>query len=379
MSENYYSQFKAVLSERLEVPDGRDREEALGLLLSNNSDIDEVENICEACTIHLSDDGRTLLQQYSQAIDENLEWAKKLDSTHTSPNKKNEYSMLFSLSDQLVSELEKAVGEGKELENIARRLKDAHLLAEVDYEGEQMQEMGNRLSGLMERQEKLETLLSEYENLESYAESHRIVESLKHRKNVIGVVLENAGEASERKSGNTKIFIDKEFLQNLRHAANTYNEEITGLLICRKEGKDWTVLKTLKTGVGDEQSVSPDEARLRAANQLIENYAKYRLVEFHTHSVGTIHRYGPKYAESWSEGDIENFKEQGEGYIGMLVTPKKVLLKGNSRDPELNTFDRKSSGEFSEWREELDEEWSNIASGYSFEKLPEPTEFSGGG
>lgn len=377
--DEYSREFRELLNGRLEAPKNKDEEEVTSLILRHETDIEEIQRIIgEVCTIHLSVDGKNFLQNYKETIEENLEWAKKLDSTHTSPNKKNEYRMLLSLSDQLVSELEEAVGESKELETIARRLQDAHLLAEVDYEEDQMQEMGEKLSGLMQRREKLESLMAEFENLENYVEEHRIVETLNHRQNVIETVLENAGEASEREKGNRKVFIGKEFLSNIQHAARNYNEEISGILVCRKEGKDWTVVKTLQTGIGTEGSVSPDTSRLQAANELIENYAKYRLVEFHTHSVGTVNRHGQQFARGWSETDIENFKDQGEGYIGMLVTPEKVLLRGNKGDPELETFDTESSSTFNKWREEFEREWSEIKSNYSFDTLPDPTEFDRG-
>ena len=376
--DEYSREFKEILKNRLEVPDKKDKEEVTGLLLGHGTDKEEVQSLLETCTLHLSDDGRNFLQQYSQTIEENLEWAKNLDSTQSVLSKENEYRMLLSLAEQLVDELETAVGEENELESIARKLEDAHLLAEVDYEKEQTQKMSEKLSGLLKRREKLQALLEEIENLNEFVESHEILQALKHRQKVIEIMLEKSVEASERRDGKRKIFIDKDFLQSIQNAARNYNEEISGIFVCRREGKDWTVVKTIQTGIGTEGSVSPDESRIQAVNELIENYAKYRLVEFHTHSIGTIERHGPGYAHEWSKIDHQNFKEQGEGYIGVLVTPEKVLVKGNKGDPRLQTFDRKSSSEFSEWREEFENEWNEIKSSYSFSDLPEPTEFSGG-
>lgn len=195
--DEYSREFKELLKNRLEVPDKKDKEEALGLILSHDTDTEEVENLLDTCTLHLSDDGKNFLQSYSQTIEENLEWAKELDSTQSVLNKENEYRMLLSLAEQLVEELETAVGEENELENIARKLEDAHLLAEVDYEKEQTQEMSNKLSGLLKRREKLQALLNEIENLNEFVESHEILQALKHRQNVIEIMLEKSVEASE--------------------------------------------------------------------------------------------------------------------------------------------------------------------------------------
>ena len=375
--DEYSREFRELLNSRLEVPDSKDKEEAIGLLLGNNSDIEEVENICEACTLHLSGDERSFLQEYSQAIDENLAWAKKLDSTHTAPNKKNEYQMLLSLSNQLVSELEEAVGEGKELEHIARRLKDGHLLAEVDYEEDQMDEMGDRLSGLMQRQEKLKSLMSEYENLEDYAESHRIVEALKHRKNVIGLLLEHAEVGSPNSSGPVKVRIPEEFLEQIQGYARNYREEVCGHLLCRKKGNKIIALKMLLSGFGSEETVSPAEAYKHSVNDLIENYSRYRFIDFHTHSVVTV-RNNPGVAEDWSKRDRQNFEEQGKGYMGMLITPTKILLDRNGAKANLEPFNKNKAKNFEEWKKTLDEHWKEVASSYSFPDSFDLTPVEGG-
>src|SRR3989338_9324754 len=61
------------------------------------------------------------------------------------------------------------------------------------------------------------------------------------------------------------------------------------------------------------------------------------VVEFHTHSFGTIARYGPYYARNFSSGDMDSLRDKldhDERYIHMLVTPETKLLWG-SDNPEL--------------------------------------------
>lgn len=197
MVEEYHRRFRQFLENSMQVPDGRDGSELEAAILSYDTNIDQVESILsEVVSIPVGSDEEDFLQAYISTIESNMEWARQLDSTEVVPNKKNEYSMLLSLTRQLTADLETAVNEGNELEDIARRLQDAHLLTEVQYEEEQMMEAGRNLEGILERREKLNVLMNDLEALEQYVNSHEITASLQHRKKVIGLILENSGEAS---------------------------------------------------------------------------------------------------------------------------------------------------------------------------------------
>ena len=382
--DEYSREFKELLKNRLEVPDKKDKEEVTGLLLGHGTDKEEVQNLLETCMLHLSDDGRNFLQQYSQTIEENLEWAKNLDSTQSVLSKENEYRMLLSLAEQLVDELETAVGEENELESIARKLEDAHLLAEVDYEKEQTQKMSEKLSGLLKRREKLQALLEEIENLNEFVESHEILQALKHRQNVIEIMLEKSTKSPESSPEDTsdgiKVLISEEDHRKLKELALNYVEEVAGSLLCRKDGNRWIGLKIIMSGSGSEENVSVDSNVSEAVKDLVSNYSKYRFVDFHTHSIGTIHEYGPKYAKGWSDWDKRNIKNAGEGYIGMLITPETTLVSGNGVKTSLNKYSKSGFSNFKEWEEKLDEDWKNIvdSNGYDVSVDLDLTEFKGG-
>ncbi len=372
MVEKYHRKFRRFLENNMHVPDNRDGSDIEASILSYDTDLDDVETIVsEIVSISVSSDEEEFLRSYVSAIDSNMEWAQQLDSTQVVPNKKNEYSMLLSLTRQLTADLETAVNEGNELEDIARRLKDAHLLAEVEYEEEQMMQAGRNLEGILERRKKLNSLMNELQTLEQYVNTHQITASLRHRKQVLGLILNNAQASSQRsRSGAIKVSVPEDFLEQMQEFARNYQEEVCGHLICRKEGDELIALKMLLSGAGTEGNVSPDKAYVNAVNDLLEEYPRYSFIDFHTHSVGTIQQHGPQFAENWSRRDLQNFDDQGEGYTGMLATPRKILVERNGRDAELQSFNKDSSSQFREWSQTLDEHWTDIASEYSF-----PTSF----
>lgn len=378
MTENFNNAFKTILEERLKVPESYSKEEIIAQILDFGTDQDDVEDLlATTCTLYLSGDGVELIQGYTNEIDNQKEFAQKLDSTQTSPNKKNQYRMSLSEAESLSSKFERALNEEKRLERIARKLEDSHLLSKVKFEKKQMEEAGEKLSKLVEKKENLEELIERYESLETHVESYEIAKSLEQRKAVLQIVLDNYVEASKRDSGKFKVFLPEKFRDKLMSNADIYNEEIAGFFICRKVGRDYTALKMILTGIGDEQNVDPNSTKYDALRELLNKYQKYDYVDFHTHSRGTIDKYGDKFGQGWSERDRENIRSKSDGYIGMLFTPETVKIKGNSIDTEYIFIDSESSNEFEGWKDQVEEDWSEVAESYTFENLPEQTEFTG--
>lgn len=83
------------------------------------------------------------------------------------------------------------------------------------------------------------------------------------------------------------------------------------------------------TGRGSPGTVTSDKNVLRKVNGFLEQNPNYGYVEFHTHSIGTIRRFGDRYNFEFSPGDIDMIKESASDYPDyrhMLITPKKIKL-----------------------------------------------------
>lgn len=376
MPEKYNTRLKNLLNEGLEVPDGRNKDEVENVLLGFESGSEDVKNVLTSATVlHLDGEARDFLKDYINEIDHSMEFARSLYAEEGVESLQRRYRGLFSLTQELSTDLKRAVDDDSELESIATKLKDAHLLAEVDYEKEQLQRAGKNLEDLIERKEKLETLVNHFEELEEYIREKSLVEMMEHRKHVLELMLEHSEEASGKDSGPVRVYLPEKILEQIQDAAKNYVEEITGYFICRKDGKKWVVLRQIQSGVGDETSVGTDDERRKAVNELVDKYPGYRIVEFHTHSMGTIRKHGPTFGKNWSKQDIENFKSQGEGYIGMLITPTHVLIRSNGFNSEWDTVKSGNVDGFENLKDELDKDWAEIASSYSFSDLPELTPF----
>jgi|GEM_PF-1497454 len=374
MPEKYNTRLNTLLNEQLEVPDGRDEDELKSVLLGFKSGDEEVKNVLsDATVLYLDKESSNFLKDYINEIDHSMEFARSLYAEEGVESLQRRYRTLFSLTHEISNDLERAVDEDSELESIARKLKDAHLLAEVDYEKEQLQRVGQNLEDLLERKEKLQALVNHFEELEEYVREGSLVEMLEHRKHVLELMLEysedgskESSKASPGGSGPVSVRVPEKYLNQLREFARGYLEEVSGVFLCRKDEGELVVLKMVFSGSGTEGNVSPAKSIVNAVNELLDNHARYRFIDFHTHSVGTVRNHGDYYANNWSDGDLQNFKDQGEGYTAMLVTPEKVLLKRNGRDAELQVFDKDSSKKFDEWADKIDEDWKEVASGYSF-------------
>ena len=114
-------------------------------------------------------------------------------------------------------------------------------------------------------------------------------------------------------------------------------QEVDGILLYRRQGDYCPLEQIFMTGVGTEGHVQAHPERMEVANEFFRRNPDYQFVKFHTHSKGTIERFGHYYARHFSQGDIDGIKEQlrdNRNFMAMLVTPETKLLSGID-NPEL--------------------------------------------
>ncbi|MFH1212035.1 MAG: hypothetical protein V1659_03850 [Candidatus Woesearchaeota archaeon] len=115
-------------------------------------------------------------------------------------------------------------------------------------------------------------------------------------------------------------------------------EEVDGILLYRRQGDYCPVEALFMTGVGSAGHVQAQPARIQVANEFFRQNPSYQFVKFHTHSKGTIDKFGQYYSRHFSRGDIDAIKEQlkhDRDFMAMLVTPEIKLLCGID-NPELS-------------------------------------------
>lgn len=109
------------------------------------------------------------------------------------------------------------------------------------------------------------------------------------------------------------------------------DEETNGALFYRQEDTYCQLEQIFLTGVGDEGNVQASAERVMVVDKFLERNPDYGFVKFHVHSAGTIKRYGEKYAQEFSAGDLDGYKrhfKEDPRFIAMLVTPEIKLLCG---------------------------------------------------
>jgi hypothetical protein len=108
-------------------------------------------------------------------------------------------------------------------------------------------------------------------------------------------------------------------------------EEVNGILLYRNRS-DYCPIETIfVTGVGDEGNVKSVPERMRIVNEFLRKNLDYNFVKFHTHSIGTIERFGKYYATNFSQLDIECIEDQikqDRTHMALLITPETKILKG---------------------------------------------------
>ncbi len=126
------------------------------------------------------------------------------------------------------------------------------------------------------------------------------------------------------------VLLPKELEQRLVSLANL-KSEVNGVLLYRPKEEYCPIETIFITGKGTEGHVSSTPERMAIVNEFFEKNPEYNFVKFHTHSKGTIEKFGEYYARNFSEADLEGFKEhfkENKTYIGMLITPETRLLCG---------------------------------------------------
>lgn len=126
------------------------------------------------------------------------------------------------------------------------------------------------------------------------------------------------------------IILPSEINTKLDNLANLV-EEVNGILLYKPRKETCPLEALFVTGVGNEGHVQSTQQGLDVANTFFREFPDYKFIKFHTHTKGTIKRYGEYYAKHFSSGDIEGIKEQlkeDRNFIALLATPETKLLCG---------------------------------------------------
>lgn len=129
-----------------------------------------------------------------------------------------------------------------------------------------------------------------------------------------------------------------------------FERAVSGLFLYKPNDQYCAVEGVFMTGVGIEGDIQVDQQRNAAAEEFFRRNPKYRGIEFHTHSSGTIATLGSHYATSPSDLDIREYDGRlrtDPDFIGAIVTPERILLYGRDK-PTLRTtiaFPHKEHGE----------------------------------
>ena len=160
------------------------------------------------------------------------------------------------------------------------------------------------------------------------------------------------------------VILPKELEDRLDKLA-VLTDEVHGILFYRPTltGDLCPVEYLFLTGTGTEGSVVSIDERIEIANEFFKVHPEYKYIEFHTHSTGTIQRFGEHYATHFSEGDLANIRarlDEDQNYIAMLVTPKTKLVAGNSAIASKVIAD-KDFPDYDAKKRAIDEEITRIA------------------
>ncbi len=164
------------------------------------------------------------------------------------------------------------------------------------------------------------------------------------------------------------VLLAREFNNTLERLAEA-NEEVNGVLLYRQQEEYCPVEAIFMTGVGTSGHVREEQGRIDLLNVFFRNNPDYRIVKFHTHSLGTIRDCGEYWADHFSSGDIALYKRHlvhNPELIGMVITPTTKLLYA----PDKPTL-RIVNGFPSEANQRIHRELRDIAGelGYDMDKL----------
>ncbi|MDD3175453.1 MAG: hypothetical protein PHU51_03180 [Candidatus Nanoarchaeia archaeon] len=133
-----------------------------------------------------------------------------------------------------------------------------------------------------------------------------------------------------------KIILPTDVSNRLENLTNL-EEEVAGILFYRQIDEYCPIESMFITGIGSENSVQDKKERIEVANRFFRENQGYRFVKFHTHSKGTITKFGQYFANNFSSEDLVEIKKNmdlDKYFIAMLVTPQVKILKGYD-SPEL--------------------------------------------
>ena len=88
-----------------------------------------------------------------------------------------------------------------------------------------------------------------------------------------------------------KVLLPREIDERLDNLTGLV-KEIDGILLYRKQADYCPIEALFMTGVGSAGHVQAQPDRMEVANELFRRNPDYRFVKFHTHSKGTIEKFG---------------------------------------------------------------------------------------
>ena len=124
------------------------------------------------------------------------------------------------------------------------------------------------------------------------------------------------------------VLVSREFDRKLNRLTSL-EQEVNGVLLYREQGIYCPIETVYLTGIGTAGHVQATQSRIEIANEFFRRNPEYSCVKFHTHSKGTMKRFGESYATNFSQDDkrvYENQLKEEADFIGMVVTPVTKLL-----------------------------------------------------
>lgn len=103
-------------------------------------------------------------------------------------------------------------------------------------------------------------------------------------------------------------------------------DEVSGVLLGATFSEADYFSEIRMTGGGAPGHVTPDARYLVIASEFLRRAKNGSVIEFHTHSKGTLSEYSSSYAVHISRGDERAILAQPAGYRHMLITPYRMML-----------------------------------------------------
>lgn len=134
-----------------------------------------------------------------------------------------------------------------------------------------------------------------------------------------------------------KILLPNELKEEL-FGLTRRNNEVRGFLLYRPTICDGSLICPLEEHItlaeGTESSVLMDQLNSRLMQEFLSQ-TNYVFLDSHTHSEGSVARYGEYVASNFSYGDLYEFaktRRTNPQYLHLLITPKRLLLNGENAE-----------------------------------------------